>query len=786
MNLSEADYIQLLDTHFSLRYSRLWFSQWLLNTLPERVASSSKALGVYAFKLLETIKVTHHLEISPKVVKKTLIEASRIVSEGQPDEAEAVLKSAIAIGGEFPHLLVAAAKYRLQRAKEHTLALACSRLLEASQEDFSAVYPHIPPLLPLLPHLSIDERLSLLSLIYNKRGTGPFESVEKTILGSFKEVLMTDGKGAIELAEKVIKHPNELLRKKMNYVKKDALELITKEWPSDVSAYALLRICFRLGNDYPDELVNLLTIHKAKILPADLEYAVWNMKEPDDLESSILLAFETLTPGFCPNGLLLSQRAFERNPNRKKTERYLKLINQVDPGSLRKGILMGAMGGLRKVVVNYELQELILSFTQRLEKLHSSSSLKDMDIYLDGFMHSVGLLSDSQLVDTLERYISHPELRNPILSLVSTVWWEVKKRGVHPEVLSAIQGFMWDIQTNSLRTKIESFAELPETLDYEAFVKAIMKRLLVIPPYLYSKATSCLTKLPVRFTCINGEFVKRLVEEIHSLRISPEYYLEPYQEIKLIRTLATQRINVHCIPDILKNIPLNTTTNRPIDIVRLLEALCLGEKKFEEAISTLCFFITEEPARYIDFTGTILSALSDGNLQQEFLSAKVAEALVFSPKQTFDFTPSEAAQVLMFCVRIGMDDNTLIRKLLAIRPGKKVGRFNLKRYLMMVYFQGKKAELFSHPSEFSEYQSYIQSIGWRMFHSFDLGQDCPPHSFVNNLYLPHYDANTRKSQLRVSPMGVAMYTKDRLLGDYQFYQEMCRKECDLELTFPSA
>lgn len=380
-------------------------------------------------------------------------------------------------------------------------------------------------------------------------------------------------------------------------------------------------------------------------------------------------------------------------------------------------------------------------------------------MYIITLLYSAGLIDISEVISEIHRSIQVTELRGLLPSLSLLVWDHLGPED-KSQILLLMQHFRHDINISIFKSRVEQFAAVPESLASESFQDVVFKRLASIPPHLYCKATSVALDLPVRFLTPAETFVEKVVKQVANMRQGPEFRLQVRQEVKFMQVLARQHLGAANFEEVLARLPLGNQDLRPRDTVRLLLALSSFGTTYQDTVTALCYNIVSSPKDFIRYTGSILGALSDGNLQQELWSAKAAEALVHSPLQDFSFTAADAAKVLMFCVRIGMQDNFLIKRLLELSPPCRVDYFDLKRYLLLLNYREKRSHQFSNEAELQTYKKLIDKAAWRYF----LRQKVPCR-YVNDLFVP-------LNSWEVPEVALVQGKKVRLLGDYSFYVEL--------------
>ena len=376
-------------------------------------------------------------------------------------------------------------------------------------------------------------------------------------------------------------------------------------------------------------------------------------------------------------------------------------------------------------------------------------------------LYTAGLLPVSDMLVEVRNAVQVPELRGMLPSLAIYVWDHLT-REEKSQVIMRIQLFRYDIDISALKIRMEQFAALPEAFPTEDFQETVSKRLIVIPSHLYCKAVSVTLDLPPKFLTPAEEFVENIVRQVVNMRQGSEYRLQVRQEVKFLQVLARQHIGEAQLQEVLARLPLGNRNLRPRDTVRLLIALSYFGTH-QDTITSLCYNIVSSPKDYIRYTGSILGALSDCNLQQELWSAKAAEALVHSPLQDFSFSAAEAAQVLMFCVRIGMHDNYLVKRLLELNAPSRVDYFDLKRYLLLLNYREKSSNIFSNTAELHIYQKLIDNAAWRYFLRRQM-----PSKYVNDLFVPS-EASWKVPEVAL------LIGKARLKGDYSFYLQLAKK-----------
>lgn len=384
-----------------------------------------------------------------------------------------------------------------------------------------------------------------------------------------------------------------------------------------------------------------------------------------------------------------------------------------------------------------------------------------MDLYIIALLYTAGLIPESEMLAEVRNVINEPELRGMLPPLAIHVWDHLNSEEKF-QVLMRIQLFRSDIDISAMKLRIEQFAAAPEAFPIEVFQDAVSKRLAVIPAHLYCKAASVTLDLPSRFLTPAEEFVENVVRQVVNMRVGSEYRLQVRQEVKFLQVLARQHIGEAQFQEVLTRLPLGNRDLRPRDTVRLLSALSYFGIH-QDTITALCYNIVSSPRDYIRYTGSILGALSDCNLQHELWSAKAAEALVHSPLQDFSFSAAEAAQVLMFCVRIGMEDNDLVKRLLQLNAPSRVDFFDLKRYLLLLNYRDKSSNLFSNTAELQTYQKLIDKAAWRYFLRRQM-----PTKYVNGLFVPS-EASWKVPEVAL------LIGKARLKGDYSFYLQLAGK-----------
>lgn len=355
------------------------------------------------------------------------------------------------------------------------------------------------------------------------------------------------------------------------------------------------------------------------------------------------------------------------------------------------------------------------------------------------------------------------ELRGLLPPLALFIWDQLSPQD-KSQVLLPMQHFRHDINISAFKVRVEQFVALPEYVPSETFQEVVAKRLASVPPHLYCKATSVVRDLPSRFLTPAEHFVERVVRQVVNMRQGPEYQLQVRQEVKFLQVLARQHLGADHFEEVLARLPINSQDLRPRDTVRLLLAVTSFGSTYQDTVTALCYNIVSAPQDFLRYTGSILGALSDGNLQQELWSAKAAEALVHSPRQDFSFSPAEAAKVLMFCVRIGMQDNYLIKRLLELSPPCRVDDFDLKRYLLLLNYRERRSNQFSNAAELQTYKELLDKTAWRYF----LRQQAPS-KYVQDLFVP------LETPWKVPEVALMQGKKARLAGDYSFYVELAGK-----------
>ena len=366
----EAVLLNFLETHFRLKFHRVLLGKQLLTVLNTRLDGSPSPKFLFAaIRLLISLQDSDQVLIPPDLGRRLFTEAAKLLAGSSTADQELVFSAVQVLLPRLPPALVQAGNRLAAHCPSRLWLVAAVRAFEAAQEDASALLTQLPSLLKEVTTYTAEDRLAVLSAVYSKRGVSPFELLESEVLASFEGILQADQVGALRLMEKVIKHSNYLLREKLDYLRREALKLMTLPWPQELPPHSLLYLGFFLCKGNEDVWVQALQANPGKIQPRDLMMAMDQVEDADDCEASVLLTLESLQSSLSADIVVSSHKLLDKNSDPRLVQRYLQLLNRVDPGQVSKHLLLVSFSGIIRLVLTHSLQAVLSAYLPALQRL---------------------------------------------------------------------------------------------------------------------------------------------------------------------------------------------------------------------------------------------------------------------------------------------------------------------------------------------------------------------------------------------------------------------------------
>lgn len=369
-NAEETVLLDLLETHFGLKFHRVNLGKQLLAVLNTRLdVSPSPKFLLASIRLLTSLQDPDKSLMSPDLGKKIFAEASKLLPGSSSAEQEAIFTGVQDLLPRLPPSLVQAGNHLAVHCSSYLWLVTAVRAFETAQEDASSLLAQLPSLLKEVATYTLEDRLAVLSAVYSKRGVSPFELLESTVLASFEEVFKSDQVAALQLVAKVIKHPNHLLREKLDYLRREALKLMTLPWPKELTPHWLLYLGFFLCKENEEAWVKALQANAGKIHSGDLIAAINQVEDADDCEAPVLLTLESLQSSLSAHTVIFCHQLLDKNSDPRLVHRYLRLLNLVNPSQVSRAQLLSSLGSIIRLVSTHSLQHVLSAFIPALREL---------------------------------------------------------------------------------------------------------------------------------------------------------------------------------------------------------------------------------------------------------------------------------------------------------------------------------------------------------------------------------------------------------------------------------
>lgn len=784
--LGEEDLLEWTSVQARVKYPRLEVTRTILSEVSHRLEKAdmlSKNFVISILKPLTLIRTHHREELPAASLIRLLVEVAKHLPSQfvYPSDFEGVVRMSMQLTTTFPLAFTLAIKRKAQSYTRETLWLpTVLRYCEVVQEDPSFCRSLLDSAANDMSTFPVTDRLIMLNGIYLNENRSLLEPLEREVISSFNTLLNEKIlHRSLNLLHRVLVHPNKQLIKKVDFVRKHILEQLFQTWPQDVPKHWVMFLSYFTyrGN----EALWKQFIQQANITPVNYIHSVSLLSTEDHCLEPALLALEHIAPSSTPDNVLFIHKLFEDSTDFRLLEMFLKLVDKVDLRSATSAVIARSVSFLLRHVNDKSLFLLLPTYFSTLRALHQQPPA-DMDQSTKGkvtlLLTYSGHLDAPHAVAFVKENISGRSTAFVAASIAELVLPQIREAGLVPDLLKALNDRRLNDSIIVARAKCGLIARLPGDLPTESSGKQLMERLLLLCEHLSPLLIDLISTLPCRLLTEQDTFIQNLVYLL--TKRNPEHALSSRSLVRLLKVLGKQRLAVRQWRELVDVVLSSYRTLGVSSKVDLLEMT--ANWGFQDAAFRICQDISSNPLDYLHCTGRILGALSDGNLQNSLPSAQVAESLVFSPNQTFFMSNDSLAQVLMFCVRIGMEDTQIIRKLLALPPPFAPGQFNLKRYLLHLYYKDKESAHFSLKSELSDFIAALKSKARLHFHtSKDLNALSAAHpglvteTFLNDLYFPVLDEKKKQALWPVPLLAVQIPGQKELLGDYQFYLQVSKQ-----------
>lgn len=368
----ESVLTSLLKAHFGLKFHRVHWGKQLLAMLSVRLdVPPSPHFLCSTIRLLVSLQESDKALIPPDLGKKLFAEAAKLLPGMSDEEQEAVFSAVQSMVPCMPAALVHATRHLAAHCSSRLWLVAAARALEASQEDASFLLTELPSLLREIPNYSPEARLTLLSSIYSKRGVSPFELLESTILSTFEAIFKSEPAAALRIVGRLVKHNNNLLKEKLDYMRTEALKLMSLPWPQELATYWLLYLGFFVCKGNEREWTKALQANTSRIKFGDLEQAADLLEDADDCEPSVVLTLESIQSCLSPEALVLSHKFLNKNSDSRLVQRYVQLLNRIDPNQVSRSVLLASLSNITKLVLAHSLHPALPAFIPALQRLRA-------------------------------------------------------------------------------------------------------------------------------------------------------------------------------------------------------------------------------------------------------------------------------------------------------------------------------------------------------------------------------------------------------------------------------
>jgi len=791
-NLGEEELLEWTSVHARLKYPRLEVTRTILSEVSRRLEKAdmlSKNFVLSILKPLTLIRTHHRVELPTASLSKLLTEVSKHISSQfvYPSDFETAVRMSMQLTSTFPLAFTLAVKRKAQSYTREVFWLpTVLHYCELVHEDSSFCHSLLDSVVNDLHNFPVTDRLTLLNGIYMNNNLARVETLEKCVISSFHDILNEmQLHRSLNLLHRILMHRNKQLIKKVDFVRKQTLEQLFLAWPQDVPKHWILFLSYftHRGNEALWERF----IKQVKMTPTDYIHSVSLLSAEDHCLEPALLALEHIASSATPDNIFFTHKLFEDNTDLILLERFAKIVEKVDLRATSSAVISRSVDFMLKHMNDTSIFPLLPTYLSTLYVMHQQPPA-DMDLLTKGklihLLMASGHLDAAQAMAYVKEHMSKRSTAMIATSIAALILPQIKEAGLLSDLLRVLNDRRLNDNIVVARLKCNLIARLPGDLPTESSRKQLLGRLQLLREHLCPLLIDIIAALPCRLLTEQDIFIQSFIHML--MKRNPEQPLSPRSLVRLLKVLAKQRMAVGHWRELVNVVLDSYKTLSVSSKVELLEVAATWG--FQDAAFRVCLDISSSPLDYLHVTGRILGALSDGNLQHSLSGAQVAESLVFSPNQTFSLSKDALAQVLMFCVRIGMEDTQIIRKLLALPPPFAPGQFNLKRYLLHLYYKDRETAHFSLKSELSEFTAALKSTAWQHFHtSKDLNSLAAAHpglvtqTFRNDLYLSVLDEEKKKAFWPVPTLAVQIPGHKELLGDYQFYLQMCKQVAGVEV-----
>lgn len=792
-SFGEAELVEWTDVHARLKYPRLEVSKALLSEISRRLDKAdvlSKTFGYSILKPLTIIKAYHQMALPAASLSKLLVEVAKNLPSQfvYASDFEATVRMAMQLTDSFPLVFTLAVKRKAQSFTRESFWLpTVIRYCELAGEDSSFTHSFLPSVAHDVSTFPVTDRLTMLNGVYLLENSNSLEGLEQMVISSLASILNErELHRSLNLLQRVLMHPNKQLIKKVDFVRKETLEQLFMPWPQNVPKHWVMFLSYFTykGNQ---ELWERL-FHQVKFTPTEYVHSISLLTAEDRCLEPALSALERVASSASPDNVFFTHKLFNDQTDIKLVERYLKIMDKVDIKAASSAVVVRSIDFLLRYVTDKNMFSLLPNYLPALQAVHWQP-LPDMDEFTKGkllkLLVTSGSLKGADALPFVKEHINEKSTAIIAASLAALMLPEIKEAGLVQDFLRVLNDRRLNETIVVTKAKCAIIAELPKDFPTESAGKLLIKRTALLGGHLCPLLIDLVASLPCRLLSEQEEFIQNFTLTL--LKRNNGEFLNARTLVRLLKVLSVQRLSVGWWRNLVNRVMEKYKTLDVGAKVSLLEVAARWGEGFNDVTFRLCQDISASPLDYLHNTGRILGALSDGNLQHTLPSAQVAEALVFSPQQTFAMSEDAIAQILMFCVRIGMEDTQIIRKILALPPPLVPGKFNLKRYLLHLYYKDKENAHFSLKSELEGFKSAIKSTAWMHFHSeqdlkalTDAQPNLTTKTFCNDLYLPALDEVKKKVLWPVPLLAVQLPGQKQLLGDYRFYLDVCKKVAELD------
>ena len=796
-HFGEEELMEWMDVHSHVKHPRHTVTHALLNEVTRRLEKPDQLSRNFLFfilKPLTTFKSHQRITLPESVFSRLLIEISKNLQSQSiyPNDFEGMVRRTLHLTNTFPEALTTAIKRKIQSYSRESLWLpTCLHYFRKAGEDVSFLNSYITAL-PTEVHLfPVTDRLTMLNGVYLGDLTPDLQTIEDVLAGSFKQIL--DEKHlhrSLNLLHRILLHPNRMIMKKVDYARKEVLEQLFLPWSHDLLTYWALYLSYFT---YPgNEEMWVKFLEKASVTSLDYIHSISQLSISDHCLEPVLHVLHKIAPSATIEAVFFTQRLFDIHTDLRFILQYLKIANSVDIFSTHTSVVTRILDFLLMYSKEKSVFEAVPDLLQALKRMYEKPP-GDMDSIAKGKIATLlaisGNLTSAEGISFIKDYLNEKGTTMMAVTVASHMWPEVKAAGLLPSIQQALNMHRYDESILLVKIKCGIYASLPRELLTELPGVKVMKRLKAFPEHMYPLIVDLVSTFPCRLLSLQGDFTLMFTRLLLK-QYMEGVFLDGRAMLRLLRVLGEHRVGVARWRELVMKIMNEYKLMEMGMKVDLLEMVGRWGDGFADVASHICQDISKSPRDYIPYTGRILGCLSDGNQQHALHSAQVAESLVFSPYQSFSFSPNSIAQILMFCLRIGMEDSPLTRKLLSLPPPSVHGSFNLKRYLLHLHYKNQHHPHFSLTSELTSFKKDIESEAYMHFHtpnSLDSVSDptVVKKTFVQDVYIPVLEAEGKKARWTVPILALQHPKKKDLQGDYSFYLKICKEVAgvETELTY---